>query len=68
MTGRYRIRRMPFVTPEYDAVSSPYGLWDTRERVYVNKYGYPDTDYWCVSRAVAVMRRRDLNEYERSNA
>ena len=63
--ARFRIRRVPFVAAEYDRIAHPYGLRDSRERVYVDKYGRPDPDYWCVSRAVAVMRRRDLNEYDR---
>ena len=43
MSGRYHIRRVPF-TVEYDSVSRPYGIWDTVERCYVNKYGLPDGD------------------------
>jgi len=63
--GRYRIRRLPVAIPSYDAVTKPYGLWDSVERCYVDKYGRPDPEhgYWCSSREVAVMRRRDLNAW-----
>lgn len=64
--ARYRIRRVPFIISEIDALRPPFGLWDTPERVYVDKFGRPDPDYYAVSREVAVMRRRDLNEYARN--
>ena len=64
--SRYRIKRVPFTREEYDAISRPYGLWDTIARAYVNKWGEPDADYWTTCKEVAVMRRRDLNEYERA--
>jgi hypothetical protein len=49
--------------PDHEA----YSLWDTERSCYVNKWGDPDSDYHCVSRDVAVMRRRDLNEYRRTD-
>jgi hypothetical protein len=63
---RYKIKRVTFIAEEYDAVSHPYGIWDKVERVYVNKYGERDNTYYCTSKSVAQMRRRDLNEYARS--
>ncbi len=66
---RYRIQRLPAIVPEYDAHVRPYGLWDKREKRYVDKYGRPDplNEYYCLDKAVAVMRRRDLNEYSRAD-
>lgn len=71
--ARFRIRRKPDVAisredslmehPDGRPVE-PYGLWDTREHCWVNKYGQPDTEYSTCCRDVAVMRRRDLNIYE----
>jgi hypothetical protein len=66
--SRYRIRRVPFVLAVDDAFERPYGLWDSSNRVYVNQYGKPDPNYCAASKDVAVMRRRDLNEYDRSRA
>lgn len=71
--SRYRIRRVTFCPylpgdPELEDGTLPYGLWDTVEHVYVNKWGQPDSEYWCISREVAVMRRRDLNHYADTDA
>lgn len=66
MSGRYRIKRVPFLAEDYDSVSHPYGLWDSVERCYVNRYGEPDRDYYAATRGVAIMRRRNLNEYARN--
>ncbi len=65
--ARFRIRRLPILKDEYDSQAKPYGLWDTVDRCYVDKYGAEDStnEYWAVDRSVAVMRRRDLNEYDR---
>jgi hypothetical protein len=60
---RYRIKRVKFLADEYDSQSQPYGIWDTKLGTYVNKWGEPDAAYYCTTKAVAQMRRRDLNEY-----
>ena len=69
MNARYRIRRKPFdVIPHGDPMAhpdgkpyEPYGLWDTQEHCWVDKWGQPDPAYWACCRDVATMRRRDLN-------
>ena len=70
MTGRYRIRQKAARGTSYrfgnhpdGTPMHPYGLWDTVEHRWVNKWGEPDPDYWTCCRDVAVMRRRDLNGY-----
>lgn len=73
MKARYRIRakdprtidggfetRHPDGTPQV-----PYGLWDTVEHRWVNKWGQASEEYWACCRDVAVMRRRDLNGWLR---
>ncbi len=66
MNVRYRIRRKSddVIEPKDTETREPYGLWDTREHQWVDKYGAPDDTYYACSRAVAEMRRRDLNIYE----
>ncbi len=71
--GRYRAKRIGWTTaeleyePEEGRMVDPYGLWDTVERRYVDKYGQadPEGDYWADGLAVASMRARDLNQYDR---
>ncbi len=69
MTARYRIRRktgpVEGWSPEHPDGSpiTPYGLWDTVEHRWVDRWGTPDETYWACCRDVAVMRRRDLNGY-----
>jgi hypothetical protein len=63
--GRYRIRRKPDLAPDVHPDGSPavpYGLWDTLERRWVDKYGRPDTSYYACCADVARMRWRDLND------
>jgi hypothetical protein len=71
MKARYRIRQKPGLFTDkdgYDTTDSTetpaYGLWDSTLHCWVNKYGEPDEEYAAVNRAVAEMRRRDLNIYE----
>lgn len=69
MKARYRIRKKDprtvlggFPTRHPDGTpSEPYGLWDTLEHRWVNKWGEADEIYSTCCRDVAVMRRRDLN-------
>ncbi len=73
MKARYRIRRKTDVLVEIDAGDArpslhadgtpitPYGLWDTVEHRWVDRWGEPDETYWACCRDVAVMRRRDMN-------
>lgn len=44
-----------------------YSLWDP-DIGWVDKFGRASDGYWCVSREVAVMRRRDLNQYRKDLA
>lgn len=72
MTARYRIRRKPISAeiaadlqtepthPDGTPIE-PYGLWDTVEHRWVDKWGEPDEGYWACCRDVAMMRRRDMN-------
>ena len=66
--SRYRIKRVPFLMEDYDAASHPWGIWDTIEKCHVDKFGRPDADYYAVTRGVAEMRRRDLNEYAKARS
>lgn len=71
MKARYRIRKkdprtipggFPTRHPDGETPILPYGLWDTVEHRWVDKYGGPvGHEYWCCCRNVAVMRRRYLN-------
>ncbi len=74
MKARYRIRAKtdvelidkgdarPSLHPDGSPIT-PYGLWDTAEHRWVDKWGQPDATYWACCRDVAVMRRRDLNGF-----
>jgi hypothetical protein len=71
-TARYRARKIGWTTAELDYPRDPeadshppYGIWDTLEHRWVDKYGQPDPDgdYYACGLAVASMRARDLNQY-----
>jgi len=70
MGARFRIRKVAPATlhPVETLVfgREPYGIWDTHEHAFVNKYGEPDPEYWA-SREVASMRTRDLNHRHQHN-
>lgn len=53
-SGRVRIR--------WHKGHEAYSLWDPAIG-WVDKFGRASDDYHCVSREVAVMRRRDLNQH-----
>lgn len=40
----------------------PYGIWDTEQQCWVDKWGDPSDEYWATSREVAMMRARELRE------
>ena len=44
-----------------------YSLWDPSTG-WVDKFGRASDTYYCDSREVAVMRRRDLNQYRKDLA
>ena len=44
-----------------------YSLWDP-DIGWVDKFGRASDSYHCVNREVAVMRRRDLNQYRKDLA
>jgi hypothetical protein len=44
-----------------------YSLWDP-DTGWVDKFGRASDSYYCETREVAVMRRRDLNQYRRDLA
>lgn len=45
----------------------PHGIYDTRDKVWTNKWGQPDNDYWAATKDVAQMRIRDIRIYEKDD-
>lgn len=67
--GRYQPSRLDWDTREItEGVSfangeqvEAWGILDTVDGCYVNRWGEPDANYWAAHRDVASMRANDLN-------
>lgn len=76
MTARYRSRSLGWDVRELNEKAEhadgswvePYGIWDTIEHRWVDRWGEPNQDYWATSPDVARMRVRDLNAWIRERS
>lgn len=55
---------MTWIRIRWNEKHSAYGLWDP-EIGWVDKFGRASDDYHAETREVAVMRRRDLNQWRK---